>query len=121
MGDLSKNFSRDEFKCRCGRCEQVGPDPQLVEELQALRDHFGRAIVINSGHRCPAYNRRVGGARQSQHLKGTAADFNIAGYTPDEVQEHLLARFLGRYGVGRYNSFTHLDVRRGPARWDQRR
>lgn len=121
MGDLSKNFSRDEFKCNCGECEQVGPPQELVDVLQDVRDHFGRAVVINSGHRCPAYNRRVGGAFRSQHLTGKAADFNVAGHSPVEVQEYLLDKYGGRYGIGRYNTFTHVDVRPGPARWDLRR
>lgn len=117
MGDLSANFSRHEFKCKCGKCEQVGPDPLLIAELQAIRHDLGKPIVINSGHRCKAYNRRVGGAINSQHIKGTAADIQIGGMTPAEVQDYLLARFPDTYGIGRYNTFTHFDVRGWKARW----
>lgn len=46
-------------------CEQV---------LQPLRDHFRQAIRVTSGYRCPALNRAVGGAANSQHLTGEAAD-----------------------------------------------
>ena len=121
MGDLSKNFSRDEFRCKCAECEQVGPPMELVEILQDVRDHFGRAVAVHSGHRCAAYNKRVGGAPRSKHLTGDAADITVAGHTPDQVQDYLLAKYPGRYGIGRYNTFTHVDVRPGPARWDNRR
>lgn len=120
MGDLSKNFSRREFKCKCGRCEQVGPDPQLIEELQDMRDYFDATVTIHSGHRCPAYNRRVGGVRNSEHLKGRAADFTVKGVSNNRVQEYLLAKYKGQYGIGRYRNFTHFDMRPGPARWDNR-
>lgn len=117
MGDLSENFSKAEFKCRCGRCNQVGPHPKLIEEMQKIRDHFGTAITINSGYRCPGYNRRVGGARNSQHLLGTACDFNVAGKTPEEVQAYLWVAYPNSYGIGRYATFTHFDVRGWRARW----
>lgn len=120
MGDLSKNFNRAEFKCKCGSCVQVGPDPRLIAEMQAIRDDLGKSIVVNSGHRCVAYNARVGGAPKSQHILGTACDFTVAGMTPNEVQEFMLARFKGRYGIGRYKTFTHFDVRGYEARWDLR-
>ena len=42
--------------------------------LDPLREKFGAPIIINSGYRCPALNRVVGGAINSQHTKGEAAD-----------------------------------------------
>lgn len=42
--------------------------------LQPLRDHAGEPLTINSGYRCPALNRAVGGVANSQHLTGEAAD-----------------------------------------------
>lgn len=49
-------------------CEQV---------LEPLRQHFNVPIVISSGYRCPALNRAVGGAVNSQHMTGEAADIHI--------------------------------------------
>ena len=121
MGDLSANFSKREFKCKCGDCEQVGPPDELIEVLQEIRDHFGKTVRVHSGHRCPAYNRRVGGASRSKHMKGIAADITIKGNSPKKVQNYLLQKYDGQYGIGRYNTFTHIDVRDGQARWDNRR
>jgi len=121
MGDLSENFSRAEFRCKCGQCDQVGPAPDLIIALQEMRDHFGQPVTIHSGHRCKAYNRRIGGATFSRHIKGDAADFTVSGVSNNDVQDYLLGKYRGRYGIGRYNTFTHLDVRPYQARWDQRR
>ena len=120
MGDLSRNFSLSEFKCKCGECEQVPPPQELIDELQEMRDHFGASVKIHSGHRCPAYNRRVGGAKHSQHLKATAADHTVNGKTPNQVQRYWLNKHPDGFGIGRYNTFTHFDVRKKTARWDNR-
>jgi len=120
MGDLSKNFSLSEFKCKCGECDQIDPPLELVNELQELRDHFGASVKIHSGHRCPAYNAKVGGAEYSQHLKATAADHTVDGKSPTEVQAYWIKRHPEKFGIGRYNTFTHFDVRPYKARWDNR-
>lgn len=48
-----------------------------VKLLEPLRQHFGIPIIIESGYRCPSLNRAVGGAANSQHMKGEAADLRI--------------------------------------------
>lgn len=63
------------------------PATQEIENLKALcenvlekiRLHFGRPIVINSGYRGPKLNKAIGGAKNSQHMTGQAADIEIAG------------------------------------------
>ena len=47
--------------------------------LQPLRDYAKKAISINSGYRCAALNKAVGGDKNSQHMLGEAADINIGG------------------------------------------
>jgi len=73
MGDLSKDFSRSEFACRCG-CGFDDVNLILVERLQAIRNALGEPIRILSGCRCPTHNRKVGGSSASAHLAGHAAD-----------------------------------------------
>lgn len=116
MGDLTKNFSRKEFACRCG-CGFDHISLQLVEELQDVRDHFGSSVAINSACRCEEHNQRVGGSRGSKHKLGIAADFTVKGVSNKEVQAYLLSKHKDRYGIGVYSTFTHLDVRDGKARW----
>lgn len=115
MGDLSKNFSRFEFACRCG-CGFDDVDAKLVEALQKLRDFLGRPLHINSGCRCKAHNKACGGVPDSQHLKGRAADVTTKMLTPRElaniVEDNILEFANG--GIGVYPGFVHLDV--GPKR-----
>ena len=42
--------------------------------LDPLREKWNAPIKVSSGYRCPALNRAVGGALNSQHTKGEAAD-----------------------------------------------
>lgn len=52
-------------------CEQV---------LEPLRDYVNQPITISSGYRCKALNKAVGGASNSQHMTGEAADIHIPPY-----------------------------------------
>ncbi|GHV47925.1 hypothetical protein FACS1894204_11790 [Synergistales bacterium] len=73
MGDLSANFSRHEFACKCG-CGFDAINPAVVEILQILRNVMRREIRVTSGCRCFSRNAAVGGVRDSQHICGKAAD-----------------------------------------------
>lgn len=42
--------------------------------LDPIREMWGKPLHVNSGYRCPALNKAVGGKPTSQHLKGEAAD-----------------------------------------------
>lgn len=123
MGDLTRNFSEIEFACNKGKCGCKGKSVslQLVYALQLVRQHFGKTITINSGIRCTVHNNLVGGSANSKHISGQAADFTVDGISPDEVADFLDSTFTGNNGLGRYNSFTHFDVRSDKrARWDMR-
>ena len=111
---LSPNFTLAEFACRC--CGGVKIDPELVRKLQQLRDRIGKPISITSGYRCPVHNQAVGGAAQSQHMYGTAADIVVKGLAPATVADH--AEAVGFGGIGRYAGFIHVDVRAQKARWN---
>ena len=73
-------FTRSQTASRYGIDNT--PPPDAVNEiyalvanvLQPLRDMLGRPIYISSGYRCPELNRRIGGATNSQHMAGQAAD-----------------------------------------------
>ena len=73
-----KWFKEKEFVCRC--CGELPPFAKentvaLVHEvLDPARERLGKPIIVNSGYRCAKHNREVGGATNSQHMKGEAAD-----------------------------------------------
>jgi len=110
------NFQIREFACKDGS-DEILIDGDLVRRLQDCRDKFG-VTTINSAYRTPAWNAKVGGATNSQHVKGKASDTVCKNTSPLEVA--MYAEAMGMGGIGLYSSFTHIDTRDGKARWDSR-
>jgi uncharacterized protein YcbK (DUF882 family) len=108
MGDLSPHFSHREFACHhCGRAVIANG---LVARLEILRSIVGHPLPILSGYRCAVHNRAVGGARNSQHLRGAAVDFKQG------LVSVAAARKAGFRGIGICNGWAvHVDIRPGPA------
>ena len=118
---LSNNFTVREFACKDGS-DAVYIDPLLVEYLQAIREHVGMPVRINSGYRSPTYNKRIGGATNSYHTRGQAADIWITSNTPRQVYLMLDRYEVGtvppdRIGLGLYATFVHIDTRGQHGRW----
>ena len=75
-------FKESEFACRC--CRQLPPSAR--ENIRALVDNvldparrkLGKPVFVNSGFRCEKHNAEVGGVKNSQHLRGEAADIHCA-------------------------------------------
>ena len=94
---------------------------KLNKTLVKIGKRFGKKpVVVSSGYRSPARNRRAGGARGSYHIRCMAADIRI-----DGVSKHTLARYARTLpevgGVGLYtcNRIVHIDI--GPKRsWNHR-
>lgn len=114
---LSKNFTVKEFACSDGT-DTVFISLALVNLLQKIRDHFGKAVIINSAYRTEAHNKSIGGATYSQHKYGLAADIHINGVTPKEIAAYVETLLPTSGGIGIYKSFVHIDVRRVKSRWN---
>lgn len=116
-----KWFNEKEFACRC--CGQLPPlakenaEALVSQVLDPLRERCGHPIRVNSGYRCPTHNREVGGATQSQHLKGEAADIRPVKSEELKVKNELdkLARILveqGRFDqLMLYPTFLHVSYK----------
>lgn len=122
---VTANFSKSEFECSDGSqmpLEVFNNVIKVAENLEVLRAHFNMPVNINSAYRSAVYNRSVGGAVNSQHLSGKAADVVIDGVSPNEVAdaiEFLIdVGLMQEGGLGRYDTFTHYDIRGTKARWD---
>jgi len=53
---------------------------KVCDELEKIRKFFGAPVTITSGFRFPELNTAVKGSKTSQHTKGEAADFSVAGH-----------------------------------------
>ena len=113
---LSTNFKVKEFACSDGS-DPIFIDSDLVNVLQKIRNHFGKAVTITSAYRTPGRNKAVGGQTYSQHLYGKAADIKVNGATPKQVASYAETLLKSKGGIGTYNTFTHIDVRSTKARW----
>jgi zinc D-Ala-D-Ala carboxypeptidase len=98
--NLTKNFSLHELTKSETALRRGIPNTPVQKEiesltrlaqcvLQPIRDHFGRAVKVNSGYRSPQVNAVIGGSLTSDHCKGMAADIEIPG-----VANHTLAVWI---------------------------
>jgi hypothetical protein len=91
---------------------------QVIQNLIAMSKQLGYVLQVTSGYRSPAYNKKVGGVKKSQHMLGNAVDILQPGMNTTQRQEFLQAAIdNGFKGIGIYNSFTHLDIRSSRAAW----
>jgi uncharacterized protein YcbK (DUF882 family) len=116
---LTKNFWLHEFECKCKdpNCKVTIIDMDHVNKLQSKRDELQQPMTITCGYRCKKHNEEVGGATKSLHRTGQATDIAVLNKSPDEVA----VQCEDFDGLGRYDTFTHIDSRGKKARWDFRK
>ena len=108
-----KWFKEKEFACKC--CGELPPlaranvEALVREVLDPVREQLGKAIIVNSGYRCPKHNKDVGGVRSSQHLKGEAADIHCE--DNERLKQLIIAN--GKYDqLITYPTFLHVSFKR---------
>jgi zinc D-Ala-D-Ala carboxypeptidase len=124
---VTPNFSWGELACRCG-CEAPPKVRdralELAQQLEVIRTEVRGPVQIISGYRCERRNRTVGGAPNSRHLWGDAADIQVHGWAGRDLRE-LAELLIGRGklrngGIGTYAKkplTLHYDLRSIAARW----
>lgn len=113
---LSAHFDRAEFRCPCG-CGGDTVDGELLYLCEVVRAIVGKPVTVTSGFRCVDHNAAVGGAENSQHLWGRAADLAVP--APLAVYQELCTLFPDTYGFGVYGTYIHVDSRGEKARWQK--
>ena len=118
--NLSPNFTLEEF-IRSDYAIRHGidnaPSPDVVENLTALAQNVleplrlivKKPIRILSGYRCPELNKGIGGATNSQHIEGKAADIIVPQITVNELFE-LTRKFTDHDQViQEFDRWTHVS------------
>lgn len=100
-----KYFKPSEFVCRC--CGKGKLQESTLEKLDKAREVAGTPFYINSGFRCEAHNRSVGGVKESSHTRGYAVDIRINVDTSAQIIEALKESGFNRIGVA--SNFVHVD------------
>ena len=123
---FTKDFSLMDFQRGCRDelpKEYLDNLCRLAHNLQIIQDHLpkDKKIKIISGYRSPHCNKRVSGAKKSQHMKGKAADIRVKGMSTRRLKQ-LIERLIKEDkiadgGVGLYRRHVHYDVREWHARW----
>lgn len=119
----SKHLTWKELACKDGNSYpsefiQDGRVYRLATMFESIRQLCGnKPITINSAYRSPEWNRKIGGARHSQHVQGRALDLNPPkGFTVRGFYDLIRSnhRELGVNGIGLYKTFVHVDIRETP-------
>ena len=120
---LSDFFHDYEMWCRhCGCLPDYGMDRRLLTVLDLARREAKQPIYVTSGYRCTTHNSAVGGAKESYHMRGMAADVFCEGLAPKDLAEIIRAVMIrsnlsgGLQAYGE-NGFVHVDCRGYWATW----
>ena len=108
------NFTREEFRCKCGGkyCDGFPAEPKeaAVRVADRARAHFGRPGHCVSFLRCREWNRLQGGVAGSQHMYGEAMDLRIEGVSAGELYSFLRKQPEVRYTYEINGTNVHFDI-----------
>jgi uncharacterized protein YcbK (DUF882 family) len=124
MSQLSKYFSEFEFLYSWTAVHQkvlnIWDEPshrqnaiKLCKKLDEVREIFG-PLKITSGYRNRRLNALVGGARNSKHLTGQAADIYPSKNSIEALYQWALKNWAGGVAINKRLMFVHFDT--GPKR-----
>jgi len=123
---VSRHFCYEEFE-QSRVAKELGIDNRIPSDkirfairllvlnlLQPLRDILQHPLIVSSGYRCPALNKnkKVGGSKHSQHMKGEAADI----YCTEAAETLRMAQTVLEHGLPfdqmiLHNSLLHLSFK----------
>lgn len=93
---------------------------KVAKVVDLLRKRLEKPVKITSAYRNPSYNASIKGASRSQHLKFKALDIACRGASSVVVAKELRkmrAEGIFKGGVGRYSTWTHVDIRGSNVDW----
>jgi len=118
---LSKNFTLQELTSTSIHLPNVPTKVEIARLqalvthiLQPLRDLYGHQICVNSGFRSAAVNSAIGGAPNSQHCTGEAADLDAADNAAifQLIRQHLpYDQLIWESGDDHQPAWVHVSFR----------
>ena len=127
--NLSKHFTLEELvrsQSAIRRCIDNTPGPDELARLvslcahilEPLRMRLGRPIYVSSGDRCREVNTIIGGSRNSQHMRGEAADIEVAGMTAAEVFRYIIEESALPFDqvIEEFGEWVHISWSKTPRR-----
>jgi hypothetical protein len=100
------------------------PSPEVVENLKQLcidlldpiRVGVQKPVRVSSGFRCEKLNKLLGGAKNSQHIYGEAADIQVDGMSTEELFQFIKDHFNYDQLIQEFDSWVHISYRKGKNR-----
>jgi hypothetical protein len=80
-----------------------------VNVLEPLRYLLNRPIIITSGYRCEELNSAIGGAKNSQHVKGEASDIIVMNMSVDDVFNAICDSVKFDQVIHEFSSWVHVS------------
>jgi len=108
---LTADFFEDEFWSPDKNFAKM--EPEFMLKLQKLRSTVGVGFTVSSGYRTAEFNARIGGARESLHLTGQAADIEHIGWDGATKLKFLGTAIAMGFSIGVYRKHFHVDTRTG--------
>jgi len=115
----TKNFKPSTDCLTCQHCGADGVQQWALDKLQAMRDEYGKPMVITSAFRCKDHPEESKKAAPGAHTSGCAFDVKV-GSGIERMRIVELAIKHGAKGVGVANTFVHVDwwpTRSEPVMW----
>ena len=96
---MSRYFKEIEYKMDAG----------FLDMLDSAREQAGIPFHINSAYRSPEHNAKVGGKKNSSHLRGLAVDISVKDSRTRFIVLHALMS-VGFNRIGVADTFIHVDL-----------
>ena len=119
--NLSKHFKLNEFtRSETAKRLDINNEPdeaslynlkRLATELEKVRELLGKPIIITSGFRSLALNRKIGSKDNSAHVVGCAADFFVHGYEVKEVVQIIKDSYIRPdQCIAEFDDWIHFSI-----------